>query len=231
MFEKGLYWLVKDKIWKSFGVMFYDKRNDFLLDLLAELQEAVRLARNNDGEFYVLDVGCGTGDISEKISKMFHLSTVGVDLDKRFISSNNVNFLNADSCKLPFRLRTFRMVTAFSLIEHIEKNYRQVFYDEVKKLLLDDATFVIQLPNRYFPVEQHSFLPFVGYLPSRLHRLFYFSYVSVPSKKETLDELTRHGFEIVRIMNYGIPFSGFPGRHLLSKFVPFGFIIIAKKRM
>lgn len=229
--NKGFYWTVKDSIWKAFGIIFSGKRDAFLVDLLNELKEDLKVTKENASKLNLLDIGCRTGDITEKISDTFNLKTVGVDLDNRFISNSQSIFLIASGYMLPFKPNSFGVVTAFSLLEHIEEEYRLGFYDEVRKVLTDSGTFVIQLPNRYFVVEQHSFLPFVGYLPSRLHRLFYFSYVSVPSKNETIKELTNCGFTVVRIVKYGIPFQGFPLKNLLSKVIPFGFIIIAKTRI
>jgi SAM-dependent methyltransferase len=228
--SKGLYWAVKDSIWNAFGILFYRKRSVFLLELLNGLKKDFNIAKEPGSGLKLLDIGCGTGDITEKMSEMYDLETVGVDLNKWFNSNGQAVFLIADSYKLPFMSKSFDVVTAFSLLEHIEEESRQGLYYEVIKALTDDGVFAIQLPNRYFPIEQHSFLPFVGYLPSRLHKLFYYSYVSVPSLNETLNELTNCGFLIVKIVKYGIPFQGLPMKNLLSKVFPFGFIIIARKK-
>jgi hypothetical protein len=99
------------------------------------------------------------------------------------------------------------------------------------KVLIDDGIFIMQLPNRYFPIEQHSFLPLVGYFPSRLHNLFFHDYVSIPSKDETVNELTKRRFKIVEVIAYGVPFSKFFQKNVLSKIFPFGFLMVAKKLM
>lgn len=182
-------------------------------------------------ERYLLDIGCGTGDLPEKISEMYRLRAIGVDLHKCFIFDGKAIFLVANGCILPFKPKSFVLVTAFSLIEHIREDNRDEFYEEVSEVLADDGIFIIQLPNRYFPVEQHSFLPLVGYLPSRLHSLFCYTYVSVPSKDETVKELIKNGFKTVRIVKYGLPLSRFSQKNMLSKVLSFGFIIVAKKRM
>jgi len=226
--NKGLYWTVKSDIWKAFGTLFYGKRNAFMVDLLSELKQG--LVDDNSSELKLLDIGCGIGDITEKISDIYNLETIGVDLNKWFLTNSRAIFLIADSCVLPFKPMSFSVVTAFSLLEHIEEDCRRGFYTEIRKVLTDGGIFAIQLPNRYFLIEQHSFLPFVGYLPSRLHKLFYYDYVSVPSLKEIIKELTNCGFSL-RIVKYGIPFQGFPLNNLISKVLPFGFIIIAKKRI
>ncbi len=228
--SEGLYWTVKSNIWKAFGTLFYGKRDAFMVDLLSELKQGLKINDDNSSELKLLDIGCGTGNITEKISDIYNLDTIGVDLNRWFITDSRAIFLIADSCILPFKSKSFSVVTAFSLLEHIEEDCRRGFYKEIREVLTDDGIFAIQLPNRYFLIEQHSFLPFVGYLPSRLHKLFYYDYVSVPSLKEIAKELNNCGFT-VRIVKYGIPFQGFPFNSLISKVDPFGFIIIAKKRI
>ena len=226
--NKGLYWNAKGSIWKAFGMLLYEKRDTFLVGLLQKLKEELDFSNRAYSTQQLLDIGCGTGDISERISKIFGIDTVGVDLYSRFISKRETAFLLANSYILPFRPKSFEIITAFSLLEHIEEKHRIDFFDAVHNVLADNGTFVIQLPNRYFLIEQHSFLPFVGYLPSRFHRLFYFSYVNVPSKGKVIADLARSGFVVKKIVNYGIPFQGFPLTDKLAKVIPFGFLIIAK---
>ena len=196
MFGGIVYRSIKEKTWKTLGIKKLEERDKFLLELLVDNRETFLPSETNTCS---IDIGCGTGNLTTQISEEFNLKTIGIDLDKRFISNNKVDFLNASACLLPVKPKSLVCVFAFSLIEHINKNIRQIFLNEVKRALVDDGTLVIQIPNRYFPIEQHSFLPFVGYLPSNLHRLFFYDYLSVPSKNETVGELNRRGFKIVTI--------------------------------
>jgi len=223
---------IKQKIWKVVGTKLYKERSVFLANLLNELKNELKFSDSiRASEHFSLDIGCGIGDLTKKISEIYHSRAIGVDIDKRFVFDSGAVFLVADGCLLPFKPKAFVLITAVSLIEHIHEECRQRFYEEVSRVLEDNGIFIIQLPNRYFLIEQHSFLPLVGYLPSRLHSLFYYSYVSVPSKSETVKELIKSGFITVLVVEYGIPISRFSQKNLFSKFLPFGFIIVARKRL
>ena len=65
---------------------------------------------------------------------------------------------------LPFKINTMSLITALSVTEHILEEKRDSFYNEISQVLEEDGYPVIQRPDRHFPVEQHSFIPFVGYL-------------------------------------------------------------------
>ena len=221
----------KQRVWRIFGSKLYKERTVFLANFLSQLDKELNFSgRISSSENYLLDIGCGTGELTQKTSEIFHINAIGVGLDRWFGTQSESCFLIADGCMLPFRPKTFVLTSAYSLVEHVHIKCRQLFYEEVSRVLEDNGLFIIQLPNRYFPIEQHSFLPFVGYLPARLHSLFFYSYVSVPSKEEVVKELTRSGFIIILIATYGIPFLNLFQRKLLSKMFPFGFIIVARRK-
>jgi len=221
----------KQRIWKIIGIKMYKERSAYIARLLNELDKEFRFSALDYPERFLIDIGCGIGNLTKECSVIFDTKAIGVDLEKWFALDGKAFFIIADSCSLPFKQKSCLFVTAFSLIEHLHPNSRNGFFQEVHRVMADSGIFVIQLPNRYFPIEQHSFLPFVGYLPSRLHNMFYYSFVSVPSKKETVKELTKNRFRIISIVEYGIPFLGFSPKNLSSKILPFGFIIVVKKRL
>lgn len=121
--NRGFYWTVKDKVWKAFGITFYKKRDTFLVDLLNRIKDIALVENTPNAK--ILDVGCGTGDITGKLSEIYDTETVGVDLSNRFKYSGPV-FLIANCSKLPFKHKSFSIITAFSVIEHIEENRRKV---------------------------------------------------------------------------------------------------------
>ena len=227
----NIYNRTKQKIWKVIGIEMYRKRSTYIARLLNELDKEFHFSALDSPERFSIDIGCGVGDLTKETSEIFHTKAIGVDLEKWFALDGKAFFMIADSCSLPFKQKSFLFATAFSLIEHLHPNSRDKFFQEVHQVMADSGVFVIQLPNRYFPIEQHSFLPFVGYLPSRLHNMFFYSFVSVPSKKETVKELIKNRFRIILIAEYGMPFFGFSPKNLFSKILPFGFIIVVKKRL
>jgi ubiquinone/menaquinone biosynthesis C-methylase UbiE len=158
----------------------------------------------------IVDLGCGKGLIYNNIacSDQTALRT-GIDLTRN--SSKRYQHIVASATKLPFKDSVFSLVTAFSLIEHIPKAERACFYKEARRVMKRRGTFVIQFPNRYFVIESHTFLPFFGFLPSRMHSFAYRrEYVAVPSLKEVTRSLEKYGFEKSNTEKYGSSFLPFP---------------------
>jgi ubiquinone/menaquinone biosynthesis C-methylase UbiE len=80
-------------------------------------------------------------------------------------------YVQADACALPFGDRTFDVVFSNAVIEHVGDRERQ-------RLLVREAVRVgrrvfITTPNRLFPLEVHTRLPLVHWLPDRTsHRVY-----------------------------------------------------------
>jgi SAM-dependent methyltransferase len=219
----SFYHKIKRTVWESIGEKLFKERHSLLFDLMKK-NVNFKLLLNS----YSLDIGCGHGQLTHKISSIYGVETVGVDLGKSFVLKDRIHFMVADADALPFNSKSFAVVTAFSVIEHIHEDLRKKFYEEVKRSLADGGIFIIQLPNRFFPIEQHSYLPLIGYLPAKFHSFFFQSYVSVPSKSKLTKDLIKQGFK-VNVIGYGAPFSSFLKSGLLSRILPFGFLIISMK--
>jgi len=175
----------------------------------------------------LLDVGCGKGLLFNNVTSINKFKLVGVDLIKN--RKGQYQHVIADATRLPFKNGAFFLMTAFSLIEHIPKAKREMFYKEMKRVVKKEGIFVIQFPNRYFIIESHTYLPFFGFLPSSMHSFAYRGgYVAVPSLKVIIRSLKEHGFEVYTVEKYEGPFLPF-GR-FLSKIgffhlLPMGYIV------
>jgi ubiquinone/menaquinone biosynthesis C-methylase UbiE len=176
----------------------------------------------------LLDLGCGKGLLFYNIEPSNKVKfLVGIDLMKA--GKRRHQHVVASATKLPFKNGAFSLVTAFSLIEHIPKVDRKMFYEEARRVVGKEGVFVMQFPNRYFIIESHTFFPFFGFLPSNMHSFAYRKeYVAVPSLKEVAFSLKEHGFETYNIDKYEGPFLPFP--RFLSKLgffalFPMGYIL------
>jgi ubiquinone/menaquinone biosynthesis C-methylase UbiE len=184
---------------------------------------------NYDSSF-LLDLGCGKGLLFDNIVSSDESNLVGVDLIKN--RKKNYRHIVASAIRLPFQNGVFSFVTAFSLLEHIPKTERKMFYNEAKRVLKEKGTFLIQLPNRYFIIESHTYIPFFGFLPSRIHSFAYRGgYTAVPSLKNVIHFLKEYGFEIFDLKKYEapfLPFGYFLGKIGLFHLFPMGYIICAQ---
>jgi SAM-dependent methyltransferase len=181
----------------------------------------------------LLDVGCGKGLLFDNISCSDKSTLlVGVDLIKN--RQRCYQHIVASVNELPFTDDVFSLVTAFSLLEHIPEAQRNMYYEEIRRVIKKEGAFVIQLPNRYAIIESHTYLPFFGFLPSNMHLFAYRNgYVAVPSLKVVIGSLKEHGFDVNRIEKYQAPFLPF-GRFLskigLFRFFPMGYVIHSRAK-
>jgi SAM-dependent methyltransferase len=114
----------------------------------------------------VLDVGCGTLGLRALEPD---LAITGVDLAPR--PAYPGPFLQADVTEgLPYDDGAFDLVYASSVIEHVPRERRQAFADEVRRV---GRGLYVQTPAYSFPVEPHSLLPFAHWLPPALRRPYW----------------------------------------------------------
>jgi ubiquinone/menaquinone biosynthesis C-methylase UbiE len=182
-----------------------------------------------------LDLGCGKGLLFDNVSSSDKTKLlVGVDLMRT--RKRHYQHVVASATKLPFKNGFFSLVTAFSLVEHIPKAERDMFYEEARRVAKREGVFVIQLPNRYFVIESHTYFPFFGFLPSNMHSFAYRQeYVAVPSLKEVTCSLKRLGFEECVVEKYEgqfLPFQRFLSKIRFFSLFPVGYMIhtAAKER-
>jgi SAM-dependent methyltransferase len=114
-----------------------------------------------------LDIG--TGDlVNARIFRQRSGSkdAVAIDIRSDIAKSQEIAFVRADATALPFRDRSFDLVTMISLVEHVQDP--SICITEALRALKKNGELFIQLPNRYFPVEIHSGLCMYFYFPKRV---------------------------------------------------------------
>lgn len=68
--------------------------------------------------------------------------------------------------KLPYKKNFFSLSISHAVFEHIGNETKKKFY--LSELIRISDNVFISIPNRYFPIEHHSNIPMLGYLPSKL---------------------------------------------------------------
>ena len=140
----------------------------------------------------ILDLGSETGSNIHAVLRGTRVKPENVyiaDIDSALIEKGKVAFgfvpvLINESGRLPFPDGYFDIVYCSSVIEHVTvpkgkvwsmnsgKEFRnesltrqKEFAGEIQRL---GKQFFVQTPYRHFPLESHSWLPFVAWLPRRL---------------------------------------------------------------
>ena len=95
--------------------------------------------------------------------------------------------------ELPFPDRHFDVAFSNAVIEHVGSRHEQRSF--VNEILRVANRFFITTPNRWFPVEMHTGLPFLHYLPPRIYRgILRRVGLSYYADEENLNLLTRRQF-------------------------------------
>jgi SAM-dependent methyltransferase len=79
-----------------------------------------------------------------------------------------LTFVRTDGDTLPFPDRHFDVAVSWAVLEHVGDRDRQRRF--VAELVRVSRRFFLTTPNRWFPLELHTFLPLVHWLPQRAHQ-------------------------------------------------------------
>ncbi len=112
----------------------------------------------------LLDVGCGNGSYTTAMAAGFdeawgiEVEPIRLEEFKRAIADQpegrfSLRQMSAETLEFPDNY--FDVVTAIETIEHIENLDRAV--TEIYRVLEPGGVFLITAPNRWFPIETHSF--------------------------------------------------------------------------
>lgn len=79
-----------------------------------------------------------------------------------------IHFVRTEKLDLPFADKTFNIVFCSAVLEHVgDCNQQELFVTELFRV---SERFFIITPNRQFPIEFHTLLPFLHWLPLSLHQ-------------------------------------------------------------
>ena len=147
---------------------FYSEKYFYERDLLIpHLAQTIKKLAIENRLKKVLDVGCGTGRLVKFLnSKGF--SAYGCDISKEAIKfAKKINGLKkikqATCTSLPYQTSTFDLVTAISVIEHINKNDASLFFEEAKRVLKPQGFLFIVTPNLATPIRLIQGKSWFGY--------------------------------------------------------------------
>ncbi len=116
--------------------------------------------------------------------------------------------------KLPYKDNFFTVSTSHAVFEHVGNFNKKKFY--LSELLRVSKNVFISIPNRYFPIEHHSNIPFLGYLPSKLiYKIMNFFNYQIFKNEKTLTFNSIDDFDLIISklvksykFNYSINYTG-----------------------
>ena len=92
---------------------------------------------------------------------------------------------------------SFDIVHSNATLEHVGNHNNQILY--VKELIRISKEYVfLQTPNRYYPIDFHTILPFIHWLPKNFHRkILKILKLNFYSKEENLNLLSKNDLKII----------------------------------
>lgn len=193
----------------------WQTRNDALSNALSELIGRHAQASTLRG----LDLGCQKGVLTDSLGKLTNFKWWGVDpaIEKPHLSCLGFELISGWAHQIPFPDDYFDCVVFANVYEHVAPEKRTASLSEIHRVLVKGGILVGQLPNPYFPIESHSRLPFMGWLPRKL-QLLYWRLTPTPWKHDfyvvTIKDLKRRsealGFETTLIRNFNYPMEAIP---------------------
>jgi SAM-dependent methyltransferase len=110
--------------------------------------------------------GCGTHNVFEELYPWSRqITALGLHEGASFrLRYPGIAYVQGDGCALPFRDGTFDVVYSNAVIEHVGDVERQRLF--VSEALRVGRRVFLTTPNRWFPIEVHTKLPLVHWLPA-----------------------------------------------------------------
>jgi ubiquinone/menaquinone biosynthesis C-methylase UbiE len=161
----------------------------------------------------ILDVGAAadvTYESSNYLAQWYphkrSMTAVGIDAAAFLEKLYGVRFVQASGLQLPFRDRAFDVVHSSAVLEHVGSLQNQIAFVHECCRVASKWVF-LTTPNRWFPVEFYTILPFVHWLPKKTFRALMHSIdYEFFAEESNLNLLSRreiraigagvHGFEI-----------------------------------
>jgi 2-polyprenyl-3-methyl-5-hydroxy-6-metoxy-1,4-benzoquinol methylase len=159
----------------------------------------VHRERDRLGQAALLDVGCGTGDFAQHLSKDGSLSVTGSEIYLKGLQfaqkrQPHIEFIQYDVTE-GILDRSYSIITAFDVLEHIEEDVAGM--RNVHEMLTEDGVFILSVP-------QHKFLW------SKLDEIVF--HKRRYSRSDMLAKLRKTGFTPVRVTSH--VFTLFPLMYL-----------------
>lgn len=193
-------------------------RNAILSRRLADMVDKYAQSGATDG----IEVGCQGGALTEQMGQLTRVPNwTGIDpaLPEKTVTERGCVLHPGRASHLEFPDGTFDVALFANVFEHIPPDERDASLREIYRVLKPGGIVVGQLPNPYFPIESHSRLPFMGWLPTKWQQRYWkLAPVSwghdfyVVTMKHLKQAAQNAGFDVVHVQNFNYPPEAIPRR-------------------
>ena len=149
------------------------RKLDLFLEELRPTPETTILDVGADERGFGDEDGCGTMNFFEELYPWpERVTALGLHDGAGFRTRHpGIRYVQGDGCALPFADGEFDVVFSNAVLEHVGGRGRQRTF--VHEALRVGRRVFLTTPNRRFPLELHTRLPFVHWLPDRLSHPLY----------------------------------------------------------
>lgn len=176
---------------------------------------------SDDGTGKGIDVGCQKGALTDAMGVQTPFEWTGIDpeIADRRRSPGGAELLPGYADELPFADASVDVVLFANVYEHVLPDRREASLLDIRRVLAPGGIVVGQIPNSRFPIESHSRLPFMGWLPIRAQKAYWklspapwkgdcdFWVVNMREMQTTAEKL---GFDAVYIGDFNYPSEVIP---------------------
>jgi SAM-dependent methyltransferase len=161
-----------------------------------------------------IDVGCQAGALTDAMQEQTSFTWTGIDptIAEPRSSAGGLELLPGFADRLPFEDGFFEVALFANVYEHVLPERREASLTEIRRVLAPGGYVVGQIPNPYFPIESHSRLPFMGWLPIRAQKVYWrlspvpwehdFFVVTMRQLRTSAEQL---GYRTVYVRNFNYP--------------------------
>jgi SAM-dependent methyltransferase len=150
-----------------------ERKLGLFLETMKPTPETTVLDAGVDDAAFGAEIGCATLNFFEEHYPWpERVTALGITPGDTFSEHYpGIRYVQGDACALPFADGEFDVLFSNAVIEHVGGRERQqAFADEALRVA---ARAFVTTPNRWFPVEVHTRLPLVHWLPERAaHRAY-----------------------------------------------------------
>ncbi len=186
---------------KIFSEDYFADKDVLQVHLLAALDDIIERRGFRD----ILEVGCGTGKLLNALKREGR-RVFGCDISDA--AARKAGASVADAMRLPYKKKSFDLVIAVSVVEHLTEEEGNMLLDEAFRLLKKGGCFFMVTPNLSSPMRHIKGSRWFGY-SDKTHITFY-------TPKSLAKKMERFGFLDIQSMfslrsypdfNWGIPFK------------------------